>query len=1436
MRRLLVTIALLAAFASTLNAQSVFSGSATADGFTVTKVVSDTAINTGQTFSYSVYFTIPAGAINVTVSDIIPSSLEFMAVTYSAPGTTPTVTSPAIGTLGGTYSLSWGSVPNGCAGSISITVRFPNGITCPGTTARNRACLTGTINGKTVDLCTPYLSTRAKAVDPWHINKYVTNAAWQGGTCPYATADSVVTYQICVYKDVGNTGQLNLVNAVVSDVLPLGAVLQSSTCGATQTGQTVTWNVGNMSALPQYNTSCCTFTVLYPRAIFPTGSLITNQATLAGSLGSAQLPCGPTADTSQQTCIEIKNIVKGSISKFAYTNRQPGCQGKYVIWVCNNGNTPLTNYTITDNVPATLAGLSIGNASPSLNVVLTGTTVTATTTATLNPGQCVFFEINFTIPANAVVGSTITNCATLTIPSVPPVTSCNSFVVDAPAPTACVWKEVCSKQVNYTPGSTFRYRLRVQNIGGQPLTGSAITDQLNSNLQYLGNPSYYTSTNWAAPCQTTSNWTGVNLSYNSTTNTVTASLPTIPASCQSIFYPNCGMYGTSGIPFYYIEFDVKVVDTSALGNVPNLYTLAGGTLPATVTSNTDLVTVVGVAGYTLSKGVRGSGSGTFSNAATVGAGGNVDYRLQLNIPSGNVALRYITFADLLPIDDVTLPDKLIIGPCTSRGSLFDVQYASFLAASHPYSPYTNATVGFATITNLIPIGAPSGLFAGACGSAGTWGLGMPIGSQNLAFGFTSNAIGSATPASIEFTAAVASTAQTNQIACNSFVASGAVRHLLSSTITQDIPIGMLESNLACVTVKDPGCLGSASIKVDCAGKDQFGNQQYTITINGSFTATPTAVLTLSSSQGSFSPASFPITSGPFTITTTFTDLPPVNSIITIQYAVIGPNGTEICKDSIARDLPPCPPGGGTSDDCCKEFIRRVTKKNIAYNNAGNVSLTTTLMAGPAPVKQVTATLVSVQRRRVCGTSVNPWERAFGDVTSATLTPTLAPGPVTLQIYSREASWGPGECISFMQGAGMQLNMIFPPVPTGVLCRDTLVFAIRYTFTDCKCVTCNVLVYDTLVRKFKLTPWDSPAKTFTGGRLGAKDNVERTQADSAVTKFTMSDFDNGKLAIINPAANNDIKIVGIEMLSPVVTLTGIASGSVKGTMNGPVAFIPLDCAPGRSVDVSCTFANISKRMQFPVDVRYLYTDNIVTAPIFSDPVRYVARVPDSKSDVIAGDPTTKPANVKTFALTFTNANGYRENVAGFTVTSTGSATILAAGPSGTDAKSATYAIVNGGSTYVFSAQASGDLGVAAGGVAKPMFLTLANVEVKEVPFDFVAYDAAGEILSKGSFVLSDPISSVRGNDDVPAEGITQSLMPNPAGESVTVSLNVANTAQRADLIITDMQGQVVMTLLSSQLDAGNHIIHADVSMLAAGSYLVSLRTPTGMLTSPLRIVR
>ena len=224
------------------------------NGFKLKKVVSDTTIATGQTFSYTIYFTIPPNAANVMISDALPSSVEFLGHSYTSACGTPTVSAPAVNSMGGTYSLNWASVPGGCTGSITLTVRFPNGVTCDGAAARNNACMSGRVGDTFAEFCTPYVSTVAQASNPWHVNKYPLDLAWQGGNCQYASGSDTITYRICVYKNVGTTGQLNLVNGVVTDTLPAGATLVNSNCGATQSGNVITWNVGNMNALPSYNT------------------------------------------------------------------------------------------------------------------------------------------------------------------------------------------------------------------------------------------------------------------------------------------------------------------------------------------------------------------------------------------------------------------------------------------------------------------------------------------------------------------------------------------------------------------------------------------------------------------------------------------------------------------------------------------------------------------------------------------------------------------------------------------------------------------------------------------------------------------------------------------------------------------------------------------------------------------------------------------------------------------------------------------------------------------------------------------------------------------------------------------------------------------------------------------------------------------------------
>jgi len=120
-----------------------------------------------------------------------------------------------------------------------------------------------------------------------------------------------VTYRLSVLKNspyYGNvTGQQNMTSAVVTDVLPPGAVLLSSTCGITpgSTGS-ITWmpNSGTLDAANPWAYYYCDITVYYPAASFPNGSFVYNQVDLDGIMCNQQV-----SHTSNQTCIEIGQIV-----------------------------------------------------------------------------------------------------------------------------------------------------------------------------------------------------------------------------------------------------------------------------------------------------------------------------------------------------------------------------------------------------------------------------------------------------------------------------------------------------------------------------------------------------------------------------------------------------------------------------------------------------------------------------------------------------------------------------------------------------------------------------------------------------------------------------------------------------------------------------------------------------------------------------------------------------------------------------------------------------------------------------------------------------------------------------------------------------------------------------------------------------------------------
>ncbi|HRP01557.1 MAG TPA: T9SS type A sorting domain-containing protein [Candidatus Kapabacteria bacterium] len=1390
-------------------------------GFILKKVVSDTTVPSGQSFSYTIYYTIPAGATNVNIMDNIPPSLIFQGYSVNAACGTPTVSAPAVNAMGGLLSVSWASVPSGCSGSFTITVAFPNGVTCPGAMARNNACILATLNQKNYEFCTNYLVTTATASNPWHINKYPYGLAYIGGNCQWATGNDTITYQVCVYKNVGTTGQLNLVNAVVTDTLPTGAVLVSSTCGATQSGNVITWNVGNMSALPAYNSACCNFQIYYPLAQFPNGTNITNKATLTGYLGPANY-CD-SVSTNASTCVTKLTYQSATLSKWAYTNGQPGCAGQYLIYICNNGTTNLPVVAL-DSVPSSLTSISLGNVWPNtITASLSGNIVSIN--GSLATGQCGYVYVNFTIPSNATIGSTITNCVHLTSIQ-PSVSACNTFTVATPAPQACLWKEVCQAQTSYTPGSIFRYRLRVQNIGGQALNGVTLTDVLNSNLEYVGNPSYYIANTWSItnckPNPTPSEqWAGVNLSYNSGTNTVSAVLPSIAAVCQNIFYSNCGMYGTGGVPYYYIEFDVKVRDTAALGNVPNQFSLSGGTLNTAVeTSNTAMVLVTGVVGFNLQKDVKKPNDVAYTNTVTTTAGSLINYRLKLN-SSGTAALTHVTFADLLP-RNVSPSDQLILAPCGNRSSQFDVSYASVLGTPtpNPVFPYNNNTVLLANVNNLSPSGIPGNSFTVGCGTNGTWASGLGAGDKNMSIYFGPTAVG-LTGAEYKFAAQISNTAQVNELACNTFAASAWTKHLIQSSILNYQRAGELESPKTCITIKkadEPtSCLKDAKYDIICKGVDpSTGAVYYSFSMNAS-SCTP-SVLVLSSPDVSFVTSSYSLTSSPWTINGAFSHTS-TNNPITIYYT-LQCNGV-VCRDSVKLDLPQCGDPNDPTDpkDCCKEFKKQFMEPKLTWNSGtGFVGLTSFMAVGPNPIKEFNATIVSAQLRRVCKNTASAWTRIFGDIVSGSVVVAPGNGPQLITPFSREANWGPDSCVNWQKAAQLKLNMLFPPFSGSFLCRDTLRFSIKYTFTDCNCITCDTTINYTIVRRGKWLPWDIAAETHI--RFNPSVNNKLHQKAPNKTSLEMSNFNNGKFWVISPDdPSNDVVIRGLEFTSKEVKITDLSSNDANGIVEGDVAFISTEIKAGDTKDINLKFDNKDDNHKFVVNVRYLYTMEGVDEAMFSEPVSYLAYVQGEGGDIV-GINNEVDMKIRTYSIYLHNQNEYKENISSLALKTVESQKIIAVGPPMDDNEGVRlFPLKQEDGSFIIALDGKGEP-VLYNDKVVPIYLTISGINDKDPSLDFTTFDDMNNIISSGTVQLSNPIAKVQDSEDSPTSTI--SVFPNPANNLITLSINVLDDIRNATITIRDLRGKVVQEIANNNdLNIGTHIYNVNINKIPNGIYFIEL---------------
>ena len=813
-------------------------------GFYVKKVVSNTTVPSGVNFSYTIIFSAPAGTSSINIQDVVPSSLVVVSIAPLSPVCTVT---PVVTTVGSTVTYTLTGLPATCtpSGSFTIVVKFPEGVTCNGATARNRVGIMVPNSGGVPSYqYTEYVTTTATAVDPWVIGKSIVSGAAvnpNGGSCGYLVPlDGTVTYRLSVMKANGYwgnvVGQQDMSGGVVTDILPPGAIFVSSTCGAVLVGNTITWNVGFLNAAIPWAYYYCDIQIKYPAAQFPNGSQMQNQGTLTGTTCQQ-----PATHVSNQTCVEVGQIVPNPQAYFAkylaLTNRVPGCSGYYQIVFCNNGNVPLSAFNITDAIPAgiTVNYVQVFGASPTttvslsansgVNILATNTTTTYTSanpigfpvsnlsmqmTGSLPVGACLNLLIYFTVNPNPT-GTVVTNCATF-VPLANPLTlapACVSFTVQQGTPNPCLLKDICAPKTNYSPGDTVRFRVRVQNIGSASMTGATLTDVLNNNFTYLGNESYFISNSYSPACTTNSTippfttaWSGVTPAHAG--NNLSWSLPTIPADCQLFYVGYCGYYGTWTLPYYYIEFDAVVSNTAMPGVTPNNYSVSGGNLPGTFNSNTVNVLVVASFGQEAEKLVSTDGGTTYAASGTIAPGGTARYQLKYKNMS-NVSVTSVSLVDLLGRDDGT-NDWLVLNRTAPRGSQFDITYgASHTTTLLPVSAAPTPLIDFAPGLNIcLP---PFGINAGCTPT--TWAA---TATRNIRMRYGTFLLVPNKTVLEHFNVGIPVNATNPLEVCNDFAAISTATFLLNSVTPTVVALTPIAAAPVCLTVeKVINCCDSVKI-------------------------------------------------------------------------------------------------------------------------------------------------------------------------------------------------------------------------------------------------------------------------------------------------------------------------------------------------------------------------------------------------------------------------------------------------------------------------------------------------------------------------------------------------------------------------------------------------------------------------------------------------
>jgi uncharacterized repeat protein (TIGR01451 family) len=422
----------------------------------VTKTNNQSTLATGQTFTYTMTAINdgPSSASNVTISDTLPSTLEFI--------------SSSVGSATGqVFTANLGTLASGATSSaVNVVVRVRSSAT--GVSIANTVSVTAD------DALTQETNTNnntASDTDP--LTRAVTlNITKDDSADPVIAGGATFNYIVTAF----NSGTADTTNTVFSDVLPTGIDFVSGTFTINES----TVRSGNVSFDSNTRTVSASLGTLLPGTSSTNRALIT-LVVRANATASAGTVTNTARLVSTDNTVGVTNDETTTINRdFDVTvtkndnNVETIASGQsyvYTIVVTNTGSSTASNVTLNDPLPANLTFVSATSGFTNNNGTVTGTIASlaagASSTVTIST------TVNNNTPNATVLNNTVTVAASGESNVNNNTASATATVVNTADLNGRVYIDANNNGV-FDTGETGIANVTI-NLAGTPTIGSAVT-------------------------------------------------------------------------------------------------------------------------------------------------------------------------------------------------------------------------------------------------------------------------------------------------------------------------------------------------------------------------------------------------------------------------------------------------------------------------------------------------------------------------------------------------------------------------------------------------------------------------------------------------------------------------------------------------------------------------------------------------------------------------------------------------------------------------------------------------------------------------------------------------------------------------------------------------------------------------------------------------